>query len=557
MKLREVSAKSFRTLEDLTVEFKDNYCTLSGRNNAGKTAIVTIIRHFLDDEDRPYLYGENSLSFVRDHTQWSASEEMEVSVKIELDRHDDSEVFFVVEKFAAGPIEGVVANVRLVETFSSQGGSQLICNVNGSDLDSQNSSEIAKKLKSASNLVVHNSTAPNRRIYYLSGEMTEVLESHFSQEDRKKILDAERNLANKVKAAAKQHKEELAALLGRLGENYDVELTTLDRSGSSRFPLNVKLNDKSVDANLGGWGSGTQNRTRVLISVLEADRIRKSQSPENRSTPVVIVEEPESFLHPSAQAEFGKVLNNLAEDFSIQILATTHSPYMLNQNNPEANLLLERKVIRSKLKQTEKVETAGDEWMLPFAANLGVVKDEFIPWKKIVGSANSRIILVEGEIDVEYFRVFKERFPDIYTIPNDVEIVGYGGKGALKNTLVLQFMVSRLDRVYITFDLDAESEVVRKLESIGLQVDKDFCAVGVAKPGRECIEGLLPESILRSVYAENVDDVMALGSTNSNAKRSAKSNLKQAALEKFKSAALTGAEIPEMAKLIKNIARAF
>ena len=32
------------------------------------------------------------------------------------------------------------------------------------------------------------------------------------------------------------------------GENYDVELTTLDRGSSSRFPFNVKLNDKSVDA---------------------------------------------------------------------------------------------------------------------------------------------------------------------------------------------------------------------------------------------------------------------------------------------------------------------
>lgn len=557
MKLREVRANCFRTLEDLSVEFRDNYCTLSGRNNAGKTAIVTIIRHFLDDEDRPYLYGENSISFDRDHTQWFTSDKMEVSVNLELDRHDDSEVFFVVEKFAAVPVEGNVANVSLTETFSSQGGSQLTCNVNGNDLDSQNASEIAKKLKSASNLVVHNSTAPARRVYYLSGEMTEVLESHFSQEDRKKISDAERNLANKVKAAAKQHKEELAALLGRLGENYDVELTTLDRSGSSRFPLNVKLNDKSVDTNLGGWGSGTQNRTRVLISVLEADRIRKSQSPENRSTPVVIVEEPESFLHPSAQAEFGKVLNNLADDFKIQILATTHSPYMLNQNNPEANLLLERKMIRGRLKQTERVETAGDEWMLPFASNLGVVADEFIPWKKIVGSANSRIILVEGEIDVEYFRAIKEKFPDIYTIPDDVEVVGYGGKDALKNTLVLQFMVSRLDRVYITFDLDAENEVVRKLSAIGLQVDEDFCAIGVAKPGRECIEGLLPESILKAVYSERVDDVMALGSANSAAKRSAKSNLKQAALEKFKSTALKGAEITEMEKLIKKIAKAF
>ena len=68
MKLREVGAKCFRTIEDLSIEFKADYCTLSGRNNAGKTAIVSIIRHFLDGEDRHFIYGENSLSFGRDHT---------------------------------------------------------------------------------------------------------------------------------------------------------------------------------------------------------------------------------------------------------------------------------------------------------------------------------------------------------------------------------------------------------------------------------------------------------------------------------------------------------
>lgn len=556
MKLREVSAKNFRTLEDLTINFDDDYCTLSGRNNAGKTGVVTIIRHFLDDE-RPYFHAENSLSFDRDKTQWVTCDEMSISIRLELDRHDDAEVFFVLNRFASKEIEGNTARLRLKETFTTGEKSELSCRLNGDDLDAQTASEIAKKLKSAPNLVVHNSTVPAGRLYYLSGEMTEVLESHFSQDDRAKIAAAEKNLANKVKTAAKEHKEELSQLLGRLGENYDVELTTLERGGSSRFPLNVKLNDKSVNANLGGWGSGTQNRTRVLISVLEANRIRKTQAAANRLTPVVIVEEPESFLHPSAQAEFGKVLNNLAADFGIQILATTHSPYMLNQTQPQANLLLERHIYRNRLKETRKVETSGDDWMLPFADNLGVVAGEFIPWKRIVSSPNSKIVLVEGDIDVQYLAHLKEKYPEVYQLPDDVEIVGYGGKDALKNTQVLQFMLSRLERVFITFDLDAEREVKGKLETISLSEGTDFCAVGVSKPGKECIEGLLPDAVHKEVYAENVDDVAALGSANSTAKKQAKSNLKKAALEKFRKAELQAADLSEMKKLMSKIAKAF
>lgn len=556
MKLREVSTKNFRTLEDLTISFDDNYCTLSGRNNAGKTAVVTIIRHFLDDE-RSYLHGENSLSFDRDRTQWATCDEMSISIRLELDRHDDAEVFFVVDRFASEKIKGDTARVRLTETFTAGENSTLTCRLNGNDLDNQTASEIAKKLKSSANLVVHNSTVPAGRLYYLFGEMTEVLESHFSQEDRKKIAEAEKTLATRVKKAAKEHKEELNQLLDQLGENYDVELTTLERGGSSRFPLNVRLNDKSVDTNLGGWGSGTQNRTRVLISVLEARRIRKTQTPANRLTPIVIVEEPESFLHPSAQAEFGKVLNNLAKDSGIQILATTHSPYMLNHTKPQANLLLERHVNRGRLKETRRVETSGDDWMLPFANNLGVVADEFIPWKTIVSSLNAKIVLVEGSIDVEYMRLLKEKHPDIYQLPDDVEIVGYGGKDALKNTQVLQFMLSRLEKVFITFDLDAQREVKGKLESINLKEGADFCAVGINKPGKECIEGLLPDSIHKAVYAENVDEVAALGSANSEAKKQAKAKIKKAALEKFRESSLDAVDLSEMKKLMSKIAKAF
>jgi putative ATP-dependent endonuclease of OLD family len=205
MKLREVGGNCFRTLEDMSITFEHDYCALSGRNNAGKTAIVTIIRNFLDDDDRPYLDDANALSFSRDHTQWSTTEKMEIFVQLELHRHDDAEVFFVLEKLTPLAIEGDTANVKLTETFLADGSRRLSCCVNGNDLDSQNSSEIAKKFKTAANLVVHNSTAPSKRLYYFSGEMTEVLESHFSQDDRKKISDAERSLAKKVKTAAKCH----------------------------------------------------------------------------------------------------------------------------------------------------------------------------------------------------------------------------------------------------------------------------------------------------------------------------------------------------------------
>lgn len=535
MKICSISAHNFRTLEDFHLDFSPNYVAISGRNNAGKSAIVRIIEHFFDsfDEDRLYSPSRNRIVFSRDVTQWCGKEEMEISVTIKLDRQDDSEVFFVVETFAKA-ISSDVVEVTIGQKFKKDGATVTYCKVGSIDLDPQPAGEVLKKLRSAANLVVHNSTSPSHNFYFNGGSITEVLEVYFSDEDRRKIAEAEKGLQTRVGKAARVHKEELEKLLGKLNEKYQVELTSIDRGGASHFPLEIKLTDKSVEVPLNHWGAGTQNRTRVLISVLEAVRIRSSATASERSTPVFLVEEPESFLHPSAQAEFGQVLNELAEEQKIQIIATTHSPYMLNQSSPEANILLERKVSRKLLRETYVKNTSGDDWMLPFAENLGIIPSEFKSWKKVFGAKADRVVFVEGEIDKSYFEILRDQYPKIYTLDHDIEIVPYGGKESLKSTPILQFMVNRLGRVFVTFDLDARNELKSALDRIGLSEGVDYCAIGLQTPGADCIEGLLPAAIKSEVFAREHAHVSALGSQDTKARNSAKSALKQALLSEFK-----------------------
>lgn len=558
MRINSISSSNFRTLQEFEIEFSGNYCTLSGQNNDGKTGIVKIIQHFFENpEDELYIGPlDKSISFAKDKTQWSDDEEMEISVRLEIDRVDDAEVFFVIEKFSPVEISVDRARVRLSQKFDKSSTS-VSCRVEGVDVDSQTASEILKKLRSASNLVVHNSTRPKRHFYYLTEGYTEVLHAHMTPEDRKSISDAEKTLQKRVKKAARQHKEALAHLMGKLSDNYQVDFSTVDSAGSSSFPLGIKLTDKNVDLPLMDWGSGTQNRTRVLMSILDAARIRSSQVAENRSTPVVIVEEPESFLHPSAQAEFGKVLNELAEELDIQIIATTHSPYMLNQSNPEANVLLERKIFRGKLKETNITETGGDKWMLPFAKNLGIVPDEFGAWQSVFTSKNNRVVLVEGSIDEEYFQHIKANYPQIYQIPEDVQVVSYGGKDALKNTPLLKFLVGKFEKVFVTFDLDAKADVENSLQRIGLEEVKDYCSIGLPDSGNDCIEGLLPEALKARVYSKEHKLVTALSSGDNKARRDAREQLKARMLSEFKATSCSDSELRNFKKTFGVIGKQF
>ncbi len=140
------------------------------------------------------------------------------------------------------------------------------------------------------------------------------------------------------------HNTELSELLGHLKDKYEVEFTIPDGMFTGSLPFEINLKDRNVEVPLDGWGSGTKNRTHIMMSILQAHRIR-SKDDQNRITPFVMIEEPESFLHPSAQAEFGRVLRSLANELKIQTIVTTHSPYMLCQENINSNVLLARKYL--------------------------------------------------------------------------------------------------------------------------------------------------------------------------------------------------------------------
>lgn len=549
MRIKGLSAENFRTLKNFQISFVADYCTISGKNNAGKTAVVRIIEHFLAD-DLPLHYNEDrEIRFPRDSTQWE-SKTISLSIDIGVHRDDDAELYFFINKFSPSPVAAETVAIRL-ESQIGDGTSRSSVHVDGSALDERSSAEVFKKFRGASNLIVHNSTRPRRRYYYSGDEMIEFIESQFSDEDNRKIADAERALQSKVRAAAKKHKAALGEYLGRLGENYSVELSPPDRGAVATVPLGVTLSDKSVEVPLTEWGTGTQNRTKALISIFGAAHARESTAAQDRVTAVVIIEEPESFLHPSAQAEFGKILKQLSSEAKVQIIATTHSPYMLNQNNPEANVLLERRLTRGQLRETQIVDTSGEKWMRPFSENLGVVPEEFDPLAEMFRRDASQVVLVEGEIDVDYFRHIRDKYPHLYQLDSSIEIVAYGGKDTLKNTALIKFVLAKFDKVFLTYDLDAHSECKVALERLGLKENIDFCGVGVNKSGQRCIEGLLPDAIKSVVFSENYEESMALQGDSSE-RKSAKESLKRKMLQKFKQTDIPDSDLREFASLLKK-----
>jgi predicted house-cleaning noncanonical NTP pyrophosphatase (MazG superfamily) len=188
--------------------------------------------------------------------------------------------------------------------------------------------------------------------------------------------------------------------------------------------------------------------------------------------------------------------------------------------------------------------------MLPFSEQLGLPKSEFDVWEPIFSSGTKRILLVEGPIDKEYLSFLHKQslLPD--PLPEDIDIVPYGGKDALKNTVLLKFTLDKYDEAYITFDLDAINDVKRPLEAIGYTEGVTYFPIGKKSKGHQDIEGLLPERVRTKVFGQNA----ALVTSAIGGDRDAKNQLKNKYLEEFKSITdYTEEELKGFIDLIKAI----
>jgi predicted ATP-dependent endonuclease of OLD family len=453
MQLTSIAAKNYRTLQDLTLRFEKNYCTISGRNNAGKSCVIRLLS-CLFQPGTAHPWSDAELIYKEDKTQWvKQSFPIEVVYTINLTKGEDPALVSFIERIATKKIEHASAKLGISYSISESDVRSVSVDIDGERVDEKAGKEIDKRIKDSNLLFLYNSTAHEEAYYFGRGRRRLFYDFVMSAAEKKTLDEAGKYIEKSLRKLAKQHTDGLREVLGRLTEKYDVDVSPPEGLGTSRMPLGINLRDRNVEVPLGDWGSGTQNRTRILMAILQASRIKTTGSSDEKITPFVVIEEPESFLHPSAQAEFGRMLSHLSGEFGIQIIVTTHSPYMLNQEEPAANLLLSRTVKRNKALGSILVETSGDSWMAPFADHLGIGPSEFANLRPLFAAGKSKVLLVEGQIDLEYFGFLKQHGLLCDQLGSDIEVVPYGGKDTLKNTLLVQFVLRKFDMVFVTYDL--------------------------------------------------------------------------------------------------------
>ncbi len=146
-------------------------------------------------------------------------------------------------------------------------------------------------------------------------------------------------------------------------------------------------------------GHGLQRAALLaLLKVLAKHGERYHDKP----TPIFLIGELESFLHPYAQKQFGAVLMELVEQY--QVVTTTHSPFIISEKSLDGY----RRVSKGD-------SDTGTKAVGPTLADIDLkkVKRSLSLRGNLEGLFADRIVLVEGTHDQECF----ERLIQLFDLP--------------------------------------------------------------------------------------------------------------------------------------------
>lgn len=197
------------------------------------------------------------------------------------------------------------------------------------------------------------------------------------------------------------------------------------------------------------FGSGL---SWFIAFLLQIEQVRNS--PKNC---LVLIDEPASYLHPSAQKAVARMLEELARDH--QVLLTTHSPFLMNWNFPQRIRVLERNYAEMKTHINNKPyngKGAALPWD-PLRDAIGVTLGDLL----VLGPTN---VLVEGITDqllLANSSSLLQRLGRTHLPLEKLSIIPYSDSNALRH--IIGTAKSRGLKVIVLGDSDEQGASTKKL----------------------------------------------------------------------------------------------
>ena len=201
MRILELHARNYRTLQDISLSFLDSYCTISGQNNAGKSCLIRLLNNlFRSTGSRRWMLPDFGFLYDDDKTLWDKQKNpIEVKYKLEFSKADDPALLNFVAKILQRPILADRSNISLKYTTSSDDQTVIDVDVDGFKADTQSSREIASKIGESNLMFLYNSTRRPDDFYFGPGNKYRSLyEVVLSEDEKKQLSDAAKQTERKL-----------------------------------------------------------------------------------------------------------------------------------------------------------------------------------------------------------------------------------------------------------------------------------------------------------------------------------------------------------------------
>ncbi|MCT2347147.1 AAA family ATPase [Niallia taxi] len=458
MKIKEVEIKKFRSIEELSIN-AGNLVSLVGKNNYGKTAIFDAIQVFF--QKKKLLDKDIHMFSIKELPEISITFEnvSDIDIQLLLGRSYDLEyakslngVIKINLSFTEGQFKAKyflepkniqIPTRTLLELLPDIKYVSSIRNPEDNTFSKKNSN-----LRELMDLLIRNNDTTDETITIQGKEL--------------KIKDIKTELKksedSKVSTLSKELSTKFQNLVGHqaLSIEIKVENTEIIHSHETKIKDHDILNLNSDNNSFDIQTSGTGMQSLLIIAILEA-YIEHNTGDQDF---ILIIEEPEVYLHPSLQRKIVNILKEIST--SNQIFISTHSPIVVSQLKPKELVCIKKEKGITKKIVSDPVSIINE---------LGIKPDDIFQ--------HSKILFVEGPDDKKLISSLINKLVTTQEISAEkadiLKIVDIGGIDTLSfytNARILDAM-NHAHLTHYNFWIMVDSDGNSK-EEVRTQIDKNL-----------------------------------------------------------------------------------
>ncbi|MCE5176499.1 MAG: AAA family ATPase [Caldisericales bacterium] len=463
MKIKKISIKNFRGIKSLENLELSDFTTIVGKNDAGKSTIIYAINAFFEEKVIPDDFNYDM----------SSNEKIEIKISFALDELDlkssailDKDGYFSLKKVFSkdtckltsmfyfvyetsqtefqnlwakddnkGELDNLIKNLSLesrpknsgykkadriksiYSSFESANGGTFIENeypINSSDLKSITSS-LEIDLPTIFYVSADQGLDSNDKNY---SPHYKTLFKLFTKGIENELNKIQKHFDDSIEDFSEKIKNNLVAKLNKNVEINSRIIFDINKAYSeSIFEIKDEQENKFIPIGMKGAGI----KRLFVISLLEA--INETGNNENI---VYLIEEPETYLHPSAQEELFNVLKELS--VKSQVFVTTHSPFIAGKTSMQSIVLARKDNLNPKYITKKDMEY---ELYNEIADDLGIK-----PY--ILDKNADYIIFVEGSSDKVFIESSFEKLTG-QKLSNMSIFVIFGGGDSIASFITLEY----------------------------------------------------------------------------------------------------------------------